>query len=235
MQADEFITVVLQAVVFTPAADASPQRFMSSVYGGWASRFDAAPIVLPIPPMMPPEVPRIQLASADGSWRFEASPVRASLTCVLQDGAPSPAAFFDEASARFAEYAEKLGVSIGRVAALITRALPQSEPGIALAQHFCKERWQAAPLNRPEGFEIHAHKRYAPEGLPEVNSWVRIKTGAVQRNEDVQRAIFAEQDINTVVIPDLEFGREALVRFYGRMPPEHDAILKLYFPPELNQ
>ena len=88
-----------------------------------------------------------------------------------------------------------------------------------MAQHFCKEKWLTVPFNRPESFEIHAHKRYFFADRFNVNSWVRCKTGLLV-NPDRESIILIEQDINTVAeeMETREFSAEEIKDFFRLVP-----------------
>jgi hypothetical protein len=235
MRAADFTTYVLQAAVFTPDGAPPAARVLKEFLGPWGDRFDGSPVVLPEADILPAEVPRVFLSSMDKAWRLEFAPVRSTLTHTGVGNLPPPesaADFFRDAAVRFDVFRERLGVRIGRVAAIVKRAAASTDPGVQLARHFCAPRWHAAPLNRPEGFELHAHKKFSAAGLPEVNSWMRIKTGAIVRDGAPQRAVVVEQDINTLaeMLGVASFDDKALLSFYGAMPNELDTVLALYFP-----
>lgn len=100
-----------------------------------------------------------------------------------------------------------------------------------LAEHFCKEEWHKKPLNRPEGFELHAHKKYKLESF-NVNSWVRSKTGHLQEEgADVSIAL-VEQDINTLAeeSADRSFTSDEFKQFFSIVLKEFDNILQMYYP-----
>jgi hypothetical protein len=88
------------------------------------------------------------------------------------------------------------------------------------------------PLNRPESFELHAHKRFAMDGF-QVNSWVRNKTGRVSIDQDPEAIVLVEQDINTTPedIQSRSFSSEEIRRFFVTAASELESILRLYYPP----
>ncbi|MCI0342462.1 MAG: hypothetical protein L0216_15200 [Planctomycetales bacterium] len=124
--------------------------------------------------------------------------------------------------------------TVGRLATVVTRIAEHETPGLFLARHFCKSRWDAAPLNRPEGFELHAHKSYKlPSGL-KINSWVRNRTVQIVAPDQSERAaVSVEQDLNTLAeeANSSAFDERGIRSFFELAIPEFDAILKLYYPP----
>jgi hypothetical protein len=92
-------------------------------------------------------------------------------------------------------------------------------------------------LNRPESFEIHAHKSYVLGALT-VNSWFRAKSGIMIGTDKARLPIIlVEQDLNTVQqnldtepVKTAELGPSATDAFFRGCPEELDVILSLYFP-----
>ena len=143
--------------------------------------------------------------------------------------------FFHLADGLLSQYQEAAGTRVARLAAVVSRMCIIEEPGLALSRHFCQEKWWAAPLNRPENFELHAHKVFQLAGWIQVNSWVRNKTGALTSNAGPARPIvLVEQDVNTLLEEQKErqFTAAEMTRFFQDVTPELDRILYLYFPDE---
>ena len=88
------------------------------------------------------------------------------------------------------------------------------------------------PLNRPENFELHAHKRYALYGEEVVNSWVRNKSA--YKASDEKPVILVEQDLNTLGEQVLarEYTDEEMGLFFDAASSELDHILSIYYPEE---
>ncbi len=116
--------------------------------------------------------------------------------------------------------------------ALATRFSPHETPGLFLARHFCQNRWDKAPLNRPENFELHAHKRFTLANGFTVNSWARSKTGRVSGDGDEKLVVLFEQDLNTIgeEAPERDFSEAEVKKFFGASATELDSILRLYYP-----
>ena len=140
--------------------------------------------------------------------------------------------FFGKAVDILLQYTAQLSPRIARFAALVTRFSPQEKPGLFLARHFCKDRWDKAPLNRPENFELHAHKRFTLASDFTVNSWARSKTGKLSGDGDEKVIVLFEQDLNTLNedVPGRDFSEEEVKRFFGAVATELDSILALYYP-----
>lgn len=223
-----------QATLFTPDEEISTTKLLDDVVHRWKGRFDAAPVIIPAGEDIPREDPRIILSSTSGNWRCEIAPMRINLFWRRTDTAtaePTLFEFYAEATRMLNEYREFLNARVGRVAAALNRFVEHATPGLFLARHFCKDRWSSAPLNRPENFELHAHKRYRLAGEFEVNSWVRNKTGTVS-GEPSHPIVVVEQKLDTLAEDSdrRRFSAEEIARFFGECSYVLDSILWLYYP-----
>jgi len=232
-KASEFKIATIQATIFTPGIKFVQSKIMGSVLQRWSDRFDAPPVSMPLPSDAPAEIPRIILTSSDKRYKFEMAFARANLFWLRQEDEEeiNPLEIFNFATELLWEYSVLSSAKIGRMAGLLNRFVKEPTPGLFLAKHFCKETWHDAPFDRPERFEIHAHKRYALSNSFNVNSWVRCKTGVTNKPAP-EPIILVEQDINTLSeeIEEREFTEEQLRGFFQILPEEFDSILTLYFP-----
>lgn len=236
--AKSFETAFCQATVFTPDEDLSSARLLKDLLPSLTDQFDADPTILPVQdPPLPREIPKVILQSKSGVWRCEFSSARANIFWKKPVESTDEIAldnFFKQASKLFCDYVDQMGPRIGRVAGIIRRYADHPEPGLFLSRHFCKDQWYEAPLNRPENFELHAHKRFKLGNQFEVNSWVRSKTGKATSADETKSIILLEQDINTLSeeAPNRNFSKEDIANFYNLIPSEFDTILELYYPEE---
>ena len=227
--ADSFVTAHFQATLFTPEEEVSSAKIANVLLPRWQDRFDGQPFLLPVSAGVPREIPKVILQTSQGDLRCEISSERISMvwqkTNVSSD---VPADFLEDAVRRILEYRDFARTRVGRLAAVTTRYAPHVNPGKFLAQHFCQERWLRAPLNRPENFELHAHKTFPMSESFVVNSWVRNKTGIAQ----VGPVVLVEQDINTLSeeASSRDFSSDEISMFFALVRKEFDKILNLYFP-----
>lgn len=227
----DFLTTLARAVIFIPSAQISGQHIYRRLSERWYEKFDGDPILLPSRDNMPIEIPLVILQSRSGEWKC--SVTRERVDIVHDPKLPASvdmASFFTEASDYLTEFRSLFHLRVGRLAAICNRFLVREEPGIALANHFCRDERLKGPLNRPGDFELHAHKQYTMGGEHEVNSWVRSKTGL--KTESQERVIVVIQDINTLAdqAQVKEYGDEEIVRFFDAGSSELDSILSIYFP-----
>jgi len=231
---DFYEVVSLQSTIFTPGFSFDSPSVLRRLFEIGSDLFDGDPTVLPIPEDAPREIPRITLQSSNRTLKIDVAPSRTNLyriksaaddTININD--------FNVLSSQFlTNYKETVNARCGRVAAIIRRFAVIENPGREIAAHFCKEDFIRAPFDRPEGFEIHAHKVYDLSDFDQVNSWVRIRSGVAQFPDSApQRAIIIEQDINTLSegMEDKDYSSQKINRFFGIVADEFDIILRLYF------
>ena len=224
-----------QAAFSTPPDEFAIGPIVNDLLPEWKGLFNGEPSFTPAEGL-PPNIPRVQLKSEAADWRCAISPERID---VYWDKTSLDARLgWKEFSARALDmlraYKGVCRKRIVRLAVLTTRFAAHETPGLFLARHFCKERWDTAPLNRPENFELHAHKQFKlPSGLT-VNSWVRSRTGKMSKADDesVVLGILVGQDINTLSedMPTADFSDADCQRFLEETSPELDTILALYYP-----
>lgn len=234
-----FQLAMCQASLFTPEEGFSTASLLAQLYAKWAPRFDAEPVLLPSAEGIPPEIPRLIMQDRTEAWRCEAGPLQLNIywrrtlatttTIALTD-------FIDWAVPALMAYSSVRAAPVTRLGFVIGRFAEVDEPGIALSRHFCKEQWYAAPLNRPEHFELHAHKRFLLDNWLDVNSWARSRTAMARLGDRSVPAVLFEQDINTP--PQVDDRKEwvptdlstNIERFFKCVGHECDTILRLYYP-----
>jgi len=224
-----------QAVIFTPDMDFSTAKVMSSFYPKCAEQFDADPEVIPNIPGFPPEVPRVILKNKDDSSKLEIAAAR--VNCfgrMKKHDAPiiDINQFYSDAIGFLSLFKETMDCRVGRLAAVRAVYAIHDTPGLFLARHFCKDIWDEAPLNRPENFELHAHKVFLLSDKFTVNSWARSKTGNLTEDKKKTRIVLFEQDLNTLVekAKDNSFNSEDIALYFNQIIPGFENILKQYFP-----
>lgn len=231
----DFEIASIQATIFTAGLSFIQSKILGSVLEKWGNLFDASPISIPAPSDFPSEIPRIILQSSDSKLKLEIASARANLFWLRQSETDKADIhdFFKFSANLLFEYVGIVGGKAGRLAAVLVRFIKEANPGQYLAQHFCKEKWQAAPFDRPESFELHARKRYLLAERHNINSWVRCKGGVITTPAH-ESIVLVEQDINTIAeeAEAKEFTEDQIRDFFDRVAAEFDLIISLYFPPE---
>jgi hypothetical protein len=234
----EFVVLHAQFSVFTPEAVVSSTRLLSSWFPRWAQFFDGEPVVFPGVEGAPREIPRAIFTSRDAVWRCEIAPYGINVhwhrqqALALQSAEVLPPV--GRALEVLLDYQHLLAARVGRLALVVTRVAQRPQPAILLSRHFCKERWLEVPLNRPENFELHAHKAFSLRGQFTVNSWVRNKSAFIGTPGAPEPVVVVEQDINTLaeVLDTTAFTEVQIQSFFDLARTESDLILDLYFPAE---
>ncbi|HSP17642.1 MAG TPA: hypothetical protein VLV78_23055 [Thermoanaerobaculia bacterium] len=232
----DFRIASCQATLFTPDAEVSTSNFLSRLLPRWLNRFDGEPAILPIPEGLPKDVPRVILQSRSTNWRCEIASARVNIFWrAAAEGNERLEPIFAELTPLLIEYFEFIDSRVGRLAAVINRYVRHPAPARFLASHFCKERWMAAPFNRPESFELHAHKVFPLAGRFQTNSWVRNKTATVTMGAEERPAVLVEQDLNTLVeeTATRAFSPDEIAGFFQAVARGFDETLTLYYPDDL--
>lgn len=226
---DDFAVNRMQGVIWLEGYEPSRRAVMALATGPWAARFDGEPTMFPDAAAI--ELPRALIASADRAWRVQVSRQRLDVfwdrQALVKD--VSPKEFSDAVLETIRAY---VGISdeiiVRRVAYVVQRLATRADPGKLLVDYFIRPdlRTGAGPLNRPSDFELHAHKVYSPAGMPQINSWIRWKTAALQ--QDQTPAMLVEQDLNTLVDNNVSFRPSDLEQFFHRAPAEAESVLQIY-------
>lgn len=233
IHAADFQLLRVQASAFFSGIGFRPATLLSEMPEAWRGVYDGDPISVPLPDEAPAVLPSVVLRSRDDTQRVQVSRARVDLIMSCENapqlGLPET---LGELAGRLAALLRTNGVTFGRLAAIVARVAEVEQPGIELSRQFCSDRWLQArgPLNRPEGFELHAHKVFdLLKDIP-VNSWVRIKTAKL--GPEPYRHVLVEQDINSLgeEIETRCFDRDALIRWFQAANEQLDRILELYFP-----
>lgn len=239
LQASNFEVVQAQAVIFTPGLHFDAQAVLASFVPRWVHTFNGAIVQLPAPPEAPPDLPRVIAKSMDSLRQANFSPARLDLFWLKQGPQTpfDPAGFTDLCCRLFNDYRRFSEATVGRLACVLTRVAAQENPAVALAQHFCQDRWLQGPLNRPAEFEIHAQKQFALAGRFTVNSWFRCRTASLQRTLGAQAlsepVVAVEQDFNTPAEDLLHggsFEMSEIEAFFPAALTEQNKVLEMYFP-----
>lgn len=241
---DRFDLQQVRLHIYTADLGFNVGRALAALLPDHRAVFNGLVTTLPLPPDAPAEVPRIILASADGSCGLELGPERLTLTLNnIPSIKPQTSKGIDLAERVLQSYQSAVTLRVSRLALNVARSHPIAKPAMAIVDHFCREQMiqsqgSKGPLGRTETFELHAHKRYKLFDDLQVNSWLRCKSSILKISTTGSTdAIMIEQDINTLSeeMPVRRFaqpGERGLSEVLGRMDTESDDILRLYFPGE---
>jgi hypothetical protein len=219
-----------QVVLFTSGLQFSASRVLIDMSQS-VKLYDAEPVMLPNADEMPPEVPRIILSSRDGRHRMQASAIRCDIfrQALPEEPGPRLSELLPACLPIIRAYKRATNAAFDRLAIVVKRIVPFEQPAKLLSEHFCKDEWLQGPLNRPQQFELHAHKVFEVPGSVYVNSWFRCKTAILNLPEQ-RPGILIEQDFNTLKDIGREYTQEDVETFFDAVVPAFDKVLDMYFP-----
>lgn len=234
-KSSQFKIASINFSLFTPGLTFSPNKILAEMLPEFKKIFDGDIMTLPVPLDAPLDIPRLIMSSQDNKFKLEISPSRINIFRYTRS--PEDEVYIlglvEQAENITKAYLAITNAKVGRMAVVVVRYFEEARPGIELSSHFCRDKWlDKQPLNRPENFEIHAHKRYVLSEH-QVNSWVRCKTGKLSMpNQDQKKVILVEQDINTLAedMDKKEYSMNDIVGFWNTVTKELDFVLNLYFP-----
>ena len=168
------------------------------------------------------------LKSASEEWRLQ---IRANRIDVLWRRTDVPETSKGEFAVRAVDLLRTYcalvpTAEIRRIAFVVHRFAKVEQPSTELARYFARRELLDGPLNRPTELQLHAHKVYQPSGMPELNSWVRWRTGTLKNSSTP--VVTVEQDLNTPADRTDQFTFDDVERFLARAHGETDSILDHY-------
>jgi hypothetical protein len=230
----------LRAGIFYDPMRVNASQFLASFLPEHADILDKAPQIFPgidelLPGGVPPDLPLITLVGSTG-YRLQVSQVR---TDVYREQTNEADPFSTEVLRDLVSFLDKLAdftdVAVNRMTAICTRYVVLPDAATTLCRKFCHERWthNKAALNRPQHFELHAHKVFEIPGPFEVNSWIRHKAGALTGLRGDQEGILLEQDFNTAAkTPPPTYSASQRAQFFDEASRQLDEVVQLYYPEE---
>lgn len=234
MKVSDFTTIAYQTVAFTQGGFPKLGLLTGSLLERFGVDFPADPMSLPIPDNAPREIPRLIMKNGDGSRTLQVSLARVDIVLqpsdgfTLQTGDPLALDILNHLESKFR-------TRYGRLSLVVTRFHQHANPGVALANHFCKQEWvDSKALSRSEVLEFHAYRRYrVNDEFSQINSWIRHKAGEhLLFGVKPATGIIVEQDLNTP--QELEksniYEKDTRESFFKTIANEADSILSLYYP-----
>jgi hypothetical protein len=225
-----------QSVLYTPGLQLIPRKVLGILLDKHGELLNGEPFSMPQSGDLPPEVPRMILKSADGDIEVRCSGARLDILWrATSDDRDLDLKAHQELVTRLAsDYIAATHATVARLAIVLRRIAELEDAPRCLAAHFCKDRWLSGPLNRPSGFEIHAHKVFRLAGKLDVNSWFRVRSA--HSTPEKKPLVLVEEDFNTLAeeMDTREFRESDIQEFLAISQPELDYVLKLYFPADAN-
>ena len=235
LASSQFRVVTVQAIAFVASAPAGVQAVQLALLSALRDDLEPESVELRTLAQLPTGIPFLSARSRDGAIAYDVS--MSTISARWRADATAATLSLEEAmetcAAGVVRCAEAMGVTVGRVAAVVQRVVERDHPGIELSRIFCKQEWLDGTLNRPEGFELHAHKQFEFGDGFRVNSWMRIRTGGLQAEDGSQKSIVhVEQDQNTLAerLEADTYDGARMLQFFAHVVSELDGVVALYFP-----
>jgi len=236
----DFKIATCQLSLFHSAISLPRSGLLKEVLTKFGDLFDGDPMSFPIPNDAPAEIPRVILTNKNPNNKLEICLNRTNLSQndLLNGAEISAHDFFKKNKTNYHDFLNIIQSKVHRLAGVVIRYAFCENPGLFLARHFCHNKWDKEPFNRPESFELHSHKTFnlfEKQGHAPliVNSWVRCKSGfRKEEGGGTSKIVLVEQDINTLQDANVlkTFSPQEIDDFFKAIPEKFDEIMKLYFP-----
>jgi len=220
----------LQTALFTPGVNLTkPLDIAQGLISATEPLFDGQPIILPIPPDAPPEIPRIIVKNSNGSYACNVSQNRVDFI-FTEKGIFRP---IRGESDQFLNYLlsivdflkSDLKISINRIGIITMLLLPLRESSSRfIAQKFLKEQLFS------DTYEIQFGilKRSQLTGY-DVNCWFRLNTLRNVNDPSNDRMMLVTYDINTQPEVSYDLNKDQVGIFFNFTIKYTEEDLKIYF------
>lgn len=159
----DFAIASVQVVAFLADRRITSARIMTCVLSQFAEQFDGEPQALPLPPEIPPDIPRVILKSEQPGWVFQAGPARISCSWSAQPGkcgelSPAMAGCVPI----IVHCLKEVQPQINRLALVINRVAEAANPAQTLVERFFARkqvRSSRSTAPRPSRFTITSSTR----------------------------------------------------------------------------
>ena len=197
-----FSIAQLQVALFLTTIDLTkPLKVAVAIQNASEEFFDADPLMLPIPPDAPTDIPRIRLSSSNEHWAFHVAGER--LDCLYKphaDKRESPEKFEGiigkqaQICGDIWEILQKqFSVSGKRIGVISTFVASPESPVETLRSKFIP----ASNASEPYELQLHALHKMSLENIP-INRWTRCTAANLPLEQKPRDALRLQIDINTL-------------------------------------
>jgi len=182
---------------------------LEKVNGKCGAILDGEPVVLPVPPDGPPDIPRFQLNSKDNAYRYGISLVRSDLSFHQIDEPNSQITDVSIDLLKFEKellniYVQEKSWKITRLALIVDYVAElEDKTSEFIMNNFLKQKdsYSSVELSLLKKGAINGHN---------INRWFRIK--CIER---VANSLHLKVDINTFAEEKLDIGVDEMIGFYN--------------------
>lgn len=183
------------------------------------------PNILPIPQNAPPEIPRIQLFSKDGTWSVRVSLQRTIIEqtdiTLAEPNHLDSDNFCKITSSFYSGMTEELEINIQRLAFVSEGVYKSENPVELLTKSIIKDSFIGEKGVFPSGKELQFHRydliEWSDFGL---NTWIRFKTANMDKQNEKIKVLHIEIDLNTLTQeqdPEKVFSVEEIIKYYSEI------------------
>lgn len=220
----------LQTALFTPGVDLSrPLEVAQGLISATGNLFDGQPIILPIPPDAPPEVPRIIVKNANNSYACNVSQNRIDFN-FTEKGTHGT---LKDKSDKYLNYLlsivemlkSNLKISITRIGTIATLLLSlQESSNKFIVEKFLKEHL----FDGSYDVQFSILKKLQLTGY-EVNCWFRLNTLRKVEDPTNDKAVLVTLDVNTQSEIPCDFNKDQIGIFFNSAIKYIEESIGIYF------
>jgi hypothetical protein len=220
----------LQTGLFTPGVNVSkPLDVAQGLISSTGALFDGQPIILPIPPDAPPELPRIIVRNSSGTYTCNVSKNR--IDFIFTDKAMAPS--LKDKSEEFLNYLlslvdflkSTLRTIINRIGTIASLVLPLNES----SNKFISEKFLREHLfDSTYEIQLGVLKKIQLTGY-KANCWFRLNTLRNTKDISDDRAMLITFDVNTEPEVTYELNKDQVGIFFNSAVKYIEENLKIYF------
>ncbi len=190
----------LQWALFFQNPIARPDTLMHGINASMGNLFDGAPQILPIPPEVPADVPRVQMRSENGKYNC-------NIACSRLDF------ILDGSNQNETSWAEMIQDFLAKVKLFTAEAFKESKfirfglignffiPDNAASSSMTR-KYLKVDLNTAEEINLRFNKGSSSFGF-QLNNITSISTAFIDINGNAEKGIFIELDVNNIPTLDI--------------------------------
>lgn len=220
----------LQTALFTPGINLTkPIDIAQGLISATGTLFDGQPIILPIPPDAPPEVPRIIVKNSNDSYTCNVSKNRIDFIFTEKGNFRSirdeKDKFLNHLLSLADLFKSNFKISINRIGTIATLLLPLKESSNKfISEKFLKEHLFTGTYE----IQFGILKKLQLTGY-EVNCWFRLNTLRNMQDVSDDRAMSVTFDVNTQPEVSYDVSKDQIGIFFNSAIKYIEENLNVYF------
>lgn len=179
---------------------------------------DGEPVMLPVPPNAPAEIPRLRLGQAGDGWGCQVSPQRVdffferSLKQAHEEEPPDAVELhFKLTQNVWSQLEEQFRATANRIGLIVRFGTRLSHATRLVCQSFLR----TDSFDSSEKIEVHALRKIRM-GTYDVNRWARLRAVGLESDDNAQGSLLLDIDINTLPTQQLDLLSEDIAQFLAQ-------------------